>query len=316
MSFKLQKISIQTIIKAPLFNFRYHGDDSKLVASIQKHGVLCPPHLLERGDGYHIIDGARRVELSQKNTTADLFCLVYDKYAVDEKMAFLLCLELNLCQRPFNLIEKARCMQIATDLFGDCDMPAVIWDVVGARSLKVCKQYALFHTLPLSVQRYAVENNFPLGIVLGLCQIPQDEIESVALHFMSLHLNQNKFSESVELVGEISKREGVTPLKVVEDTMKKASADLQGQPGQIFLNLLRQRRMPLYHEKLESFESLVRKLPINQYTRVSPAPFFEEGYVDVSTRIYSKKDLDELANLFQSESWLELIERKGPNGLK
>ncbi|MBF0105912.1 MAG: hypothetical protein HQM16_11360 [Deltaproteobacteria bacterium] len=71
--------------------------------------------------------------------------------------------------------------------------------------------------------------------------------------------------------------------------------------------LLQERRNPHYESRLKAFEAKIKDLSLNANTRVSPAPFFEEDYVEISSKISTPQDIADLINILKDDHWLSVL---------
>ncbi|OVE81964.1 hypothetical protein BVY03_01560 [bacterium K02(2017)] len=308
-------LNFQTVeisqIEKPLFSHRFNRDDRPLKTSIQNFGLKTPPSLLFDKGKYHIIDGWARIDILNKMGKSQLGCIVYDASEMNHENAFHLCIELNSWNRKFNVVEKALSLKTALEIFGGLKVPKWFWQLVGIKeNIKTIYQYKELLKLPPDVQKYAVNNNITLSVILGFLKFPKTQIETLAHQLFVLPLNQNKLAEILALVLDISKRDEILPVKVMEcafEEVEKRNEFNAVQKEQLLRRILHSKRNPFYETKLKEFDEKIKGLPLNKYTKISPAPYFEDDYVEVNTKINSKKDLDDLVQILQSEVWKELL---------
>lgn len=289
---------------------RFHRDDRPLYSSIQNYGVLSPLHLVMDGEKFLILDGCARFNILREMNREQVPCFIYDKKNLDRAQSFLLYLELNHWNREFNLVEKALCLSLAENFFGEsAKIPHSFWEMIGIKKdIQSIHQYRDVLKLPEMVQRYAINHDLPLTVALSFLKFPKGEVEKLASILFVLPLNQNKLSEVLGFLFDISKREQMSPVKIIEECLSGLeSREGALQRAEKLRQILHDRRNPQYQSHLQVFQSRVKKLPVNKKTRVLPAPFFEDDYVEINAKVYSQKDLKELESLVKDKNWEELL---------
>ena len=303
-----QDVPVQKI-GAALYSFRFCRDDRPLYTSIQNFGIINPPRLIPDGQEYRIIDGGARVEAAKKMGLTQITCQVHSVSEKNNAELFLLALELNCWNRTFNLMEKSLCLKIAQEVFAGIKIPKRFWEVVGIREdIRTIYQHKELLKLPLSVQKYAVNNDIPLTVILGFLRFPPTQIEAIANQLFLLPINRNKLAEILTLLYEVSKRERLMPLDVLNALLMMLDGETNlFQKEQKLRDLLNQKRNPAYSKRLAFFEKNVRALNLPVGTQVEPALFFEEEAVTLHSKINSLKDRDQLVEMLKGEGWLSLL---------
>lgn len=305
----LKDIEVHTLIMGRCFPTRFGGDSRQLQSSVQTYGILHPPRLFNDGDQLLILDGFERVKIAREMGMKDLACYVYEQEQLSKQNAFLLCIELNRLSRAFNLVEKAQLLRVAHQIFSGGSIPKAFWTLIEIpHNIRSVQQFKDLLKLPVTVQKYAVNNNTSLATILMFLRFKAEEVEKLANQLFILPLNQNKLSEILNLLLDISKREEKSPLTVLDDILPELELEFSpNQKEQKLRQLLQQRRNPHYEKRLADFEGMVKKLPINDKTRVQPAPFFEDDYVEVSTKFRSQEDINDFISALKDGSWTELL---------
>lgn len=306
---KFESVGLSAIHPDPIFPSRFGGDDRALRGSIQNFGILTPPCLLRAKQGLSIIDGTRRVMIARDIGLTAIPCLVYDQDDLDIGNAFLLCLELNRWHRHYNLVEKAQLLRAAHHYFGGQGIPKTFWGLVDIpHNIRAIQQHKDLLKLPAPVRKYAVNNGIALLTILGFLHFPAAEIERIATRLFLLPLNQNRLNDLLTLLNDIAKREGASPLTVLEEGLKGVETEFNAQQKEQKLrHLLTRRRNPLYEKKLAEFQDKVRHLPLPKDTRVEPAPFFEDDYIEVNTRVHNQQELNEFLESLKDNEWGKLF---------
>lgn len=308
----LKTVEIESISREPLFQTRFLSDDRPLKTSIQNFGVFYPPRLLKKGDELKIIDGSVRIQISKEAGHKEISCFVYEDSQLDLPNAFLMCLELNHWSRKFNIVEKAYFVKAAHEIYGGQNIPKAFWAITDvSQNIRAIHQYKDVLKLPEVVQKYAINNHIPLPVILGFLKFPKDEIERIAAQFFILPLNQNKLSEILSLLADVSKQEEASPFSIIEGILPEMELEFNAQKKeQLLRQTLHKRRNPLYEGKLADFEDKVKKLPINTATKITPSPFFEENFIEVSTQFSSQEDINAFIESLKHQNWNHFFKQK------
>lgn len=308
----LTTVEIAKISPEPLFQTRFLSDDRPLKTSIQNFGVFYPPRLLKQGDQLKMIDGSVRIKISKEAGHKDIVCFVYENSQLDIPNAFLMCLELNHWSRKFNIVEKAYFIKAAHEIYGGQNIPKAFWAITDVlQNIRAIHQYQDVLRLPEIVQKYAINNHIPLPVILGFLKFPKDEIERIATQLFILPLNQNKLFEILNLLADISKQEMASPFSIIEGILPEMELEFNAQKKeQLLRQILHKRRNPLYEGKLAEFENKVKKIPINTTTKITPSPFFEENFIEVSTRFTSPEDINTFIAALKHENWSYFFKQK------
>jgi hypothetical protein len=305
---KLLEIDTSRLPEEPLFPSRFGGDERLLKTSLQTYGLLRPARLLELPDGFGLIDGAMRVALAREIGMKKIPCHVHEAADLEIDGAFLLCVELNSWDRDFNIVEKAQLIRHAHEVYKGRMIPKIFWHSIKIpQNIRTIQQHKDLLRLPIKVQKYAVNNSIPLSVVLEFLKFRKDELEKLANQLFVLPLNQNKLAEILSLLQDICKHEERSPLNVLDQILPQLEAGTAQQKEQKLRQVLHQMRNPHYEGKLKDFEEKVTKISAGEHTKITPAPFFEEKFVEINARIHGPEDLDALAAALKDENWKDLF---------
>lgn len=308
VKYQLQQIPC-TQIGPSFFTTRFYRDDRGLNTSLQSFGVLNPPRVIAHERLFWILDGQARIEAARKMGQAKLSCLVCEYDPFDLREIFLHCLELNSWDREFNLAERASCLQRAQTIFDGPTIPKHFWEIVGIKEdIRTVHHHKEFLKLPEVIQKYAVVHDIPLPVVLNFLRFPPAQIEAIAAQLFLLPLNRNKLSEILSLLHDITKREGLLPLDVLNAFLKT----LEGEKNlfkkeEKLRELLQLRRHPEYSKQLQAFQVAVKDLSLGESVQVEPTPFFEDEAVVLNAKIGSLQDRDDLIKKLQEKGWEKIL---------
>jgi ParB family chromosome partitioning protein len=276
----------QKIVKLSLIN---SNDDSfrittqtnidHLMDSIDNVGVLNLPLLTEKKSGYKIVCGFRRIEACRRLGWTDVEAKILDsdtkrleciKYAIAD----------NSLQRPLNLIEQSRSINMLYGFFKDVSALGKSLSVMGLPdNPSIIKKIKELYHLPIFVQSGILSNTISLAMALELGRLQLEAGEYLAKLFQTLTLSLNKQREILSLVKEISLREDISILKVLEnDNLQKILTNKNLDRNQKIREIriyLKQRRFPVITAAEKEFEKHVKKLKLGSGTKLIPPDNFE-----------------------------------------
>lgn len=203
-----------------LFPSRFGGDERLLKTSMQAYGLLRPPRLWLRAGELTLLDGSMRLLLAREIGIKTVTCFVHETEELNLETAFLLCVEANSWDREFNGVEKGLIIQQAHEVFKGKIIPKIFWHSLKVpQNIRAIQQYKDLLRLPVSVQKYSVNNQVPIPVILEFLKFRKDEVEKVANKLFVFPLNQDKLAEILGLLLDICKREERSPLNVLEHAL-------------------------------------------------------------------------------------------------
>ena len=250
-----------------------------LMDSIDNVGVLNLPLLIEKKSGYKIVCGFRRIEACRRLGWTDVEARILDsdtkrleciKYAITD----------NSLQRPLNLIEQSRSINMLYGFFKDVSALGKSLSVMGLPdNPSIIKKIKELYHLPGFVQSGILSNTISLAMALELGRLQLEAGECLAKLFQTLTLSLNKQREILTLLKEISLREDTSILKVLEnDNLQKILTNKNLDRNQKIREIriyLKQRRFPVITAAEKEFEKHVKKLKLGSGTKLIPPDNFE-----------------------------------------
>lgn len=266
-----------------IFRITTNKQVDDLVPSINHVGILHPPLLFKKETSYRIICGFRRIEACRRLNWSKLKAMVLDpdtkrlkciKYAITD----------NALQRPLNLIEKSRCIEMLSDFFKDINRLSAELSVLGlSEHPSMIKKLKGVCRLPEPFQNSILSNTISLAMVLELAGMSEDDAEGFIKLFNTLKLSLNTQREIVTLAKEVAIREDKPILKVIEEYhLKKilTNEDFdKNQKTHQIRTYLKQRRFPTIAIIEKSYEKYRKKLNLDkEFKLISPTNFENPTY--------------------------------------
>ncbi|MDH4204594.1 MAG: ParB N-terminal domain-containing protein [Desulfobacteraceae bacterium] len=254
-----------------------------LIHSINHVGILHLPLLLKKEANYTIICGFRRIEACRRLNWSKLEAMILDsdtmrleciKYAITD----------NAFQRPLNLIEKSRSIEMLSDFFKDINRLSEELSVLGlSEHPSMIKKLKDICHLPELFQKSILSNTISLAMVLELAGMSWDDAKGFINLFNALKLSLNKQREIVTLAKEIAMREDKSILQVIEEShLKKILMNEDLDKNQKAHNIriyLKQRRFPNIAVIEKSYEKYRQKLNLERgFKLIAPINFESPTY--------------------------------------
>jgi ParB family transcriptional regulator, chromosome partitioning protein len=285
------------------FRVTTEKNNDDLMVSIQHLGLLNPPLLLEKGAGYTIISGFRRIDACRRlnwlelrgrvlESDADRFNCV--KYAIMD----------NAFQRPMNIIEKSKCFMMLSGFYQDIDSLSEALPELGfSEHPAMIKKIQAVYDIPESLQNSILANIITLAMALELAALAIDDADGFISLFDALRLSLNKQREILTKVKEIAIREDIPVLQVLGAPVLKniledqnLDKNLKARKIRIYLN---QRRFPSITAAEQSFQKHLKKLNLGKGLELMPPAHFEGSTYTLKLTFNNMKELKNLKATFE-----------------
>lgn len=264
---------------------RTHIDD--LIDSIKEVGVINSPLLVEKKSSlraqrnlkFAVVCGFRRVAACQHLGWLNLKARIIDSDTERVECVKLAIID-NALQRPLNLIEKSRSLQMLSGFFKDDIKLSRAVSALGLpENLSVIKKIKNIYHLSPFIQNCIFSNSISLSVAVELGAFEQDAGVMFARLFDDLKLSLSKQREIVTLVKEIALRDDICIKEVFKDNdfqriLNSGELD-RTQKSQRVRSYLKQRRFPAITVAKKRFEKQVEKLRLKGGIRLIPPDNFE-----------------------------------------
>ncbi len=275
-----------------------------LMRSINHVGIMHLPLLLKKETTYTIVCGFRRIEACRRLNwfkleamilEADTMMLKCIKYAITD----------NAFQRPLNLIEKSRSIEMLFDFFKDINRLSEELSVLGlSEHPSMIKKLKGICHLPEPLQNSILSNTISLSMLLELAGMSWDDAKDFITLFNTLKLSLNKQREIVTMVKEIAIREDKSILQVIEEShLKKILMNEDLDKNQKAHNIriyLKQRRFPSIAVIEKSYEKYRQKLNLKSGFKLIPPINFESSTYTLQLSFNNMTQLKGLKTAFDA----------------
>ena len=255
------------------------SDIEDLTASIAQLGILHPPILLPGGDRWTVVAGFRRIAAARQIRLSEIKSNVLPADA-PEQLRIELAIADNSLQRPLNLIETARSLQMLSRCQPDLNALAATAATLNLPDNPDLVQKLLrLAELPAAIQQAAADEVIALSMALVLAELQEPIAEEWIRIFRDLQVGLNRQRELLVLVAEIAAREDRTDAEVLHGAdIRQILANADTQAAVKYRQLatsLRQRRFPHITAATQRFDDLVKRLDLGPDAHLSPPAHFE-----------------------------------------
>jgi ParB family chromosome partitioning protein len=296
MRFRVKTVELSSISKKDnTFRITTKNNIDDLANSIHKVGIVNLPLLMESAGNYIVVCGFRRIKayrhlgwhsVKAKILDSDTKKLECIKFAITD----------NAFQRPLNLIEKSRALNLLADFFTNSHRLAKEISPLGLNEShsSVDRIKTLCH-FPPALQKSILSNTISLTVALELGKLPGDSLEGFVKLFDHLKMSLNKQREIFTFVKEIALQDDIPIPRLLEDKhlqeiLHRDDLDRNQKIRKIRI-YLKQLRYPVLTKVEETFEKHKMNLKLGKGTKFIPPDFFE---ATTFTLQFSFKNIDEL----------------------
>ncbi len=303
---KRENLALNKIfLKDERFRISYYFDLEKLVASIREIGLLNPPLVTRRNGRFILVSGWKRVMACLSLSLSPIPVLVVQ--GKGELETFLIAFYENLATGEFSLAEKAEIIA-RLKKFSEDEKKIVrhylpLLDIPS--TLSHLDSYLAFSQFEPELKKFIHEKNLPFSLAELFSEFYTSERKRLLP--LVLPLSQNKMTEFLESLKEISRRDELPVRKIlaskeVKDILGSRRLSSLQKADRIRL-VLRKKRYPNLSSWEESFDSLRKKMRWPREITLRPTPYFEEKRLSVDFNFEDQEEfkasllkLEELAS--------------------
>ncbi|MGD9275456.1 MAG: ParB/RepB/Spo0J family partition protein [Desulfobacterales bacterium] len=289
----------------------------KLKDSIAVLGVLDPPILRQKAGGHQIVAGFRRIDACRLLGRSDLRARVLPT-DTDDSTCVRLAIADNSLQRPLNLIETARALNLLAGVAADeTDLSRQAAGLALPDNPSLMRKIMSLTTLPAGLQTRLAAGELAMAMALELKRLDSATAESLGCLFADLKLGLNRQRELVSLLTEIARREKIAISELLnepalQNLLSAPETERSQKAGQL-RSLLRRRRYPVMSAATAGFQDLVRHLNLGPGVQLVPPGNFEGTTYTLAItfdRLDQLRDRSlQIENLLRSQSLRAFFEK-------
>ena len=301
MDFKKNQVPLSLIdSEDQTFRITTETGIDDILDSIKNVGLINPPILIKKKSKYTIICGFRRIaacrilgllNIEAKIPGSNANKLDCVKFAITD----------NSFQRPLNLIEQSRALFMLSGFFKDMISLADEASSLGLpHNPALIKKIINIYHLPLPIQNCVLSNIISLSMAVELGTFEKDAGISFVKIFNDLKLGLNKQRELITLISEISLRENIPVMKVIQESdfqeiLQNDELDRTKKTEKLRF-YLKKRRYPSITRAEQKFEELVKELKLGNGMKLIPPKNFEGNTFSIKLHFNNLKDLQNHAD--------------------
>jgi hypothetical protein len=265
------------------FCMSYGFDNSKLIKSIEKIGLINKPYIIKRKDqSVEIIVGYRRILALKELGIKEACCFDITDSGMSDYGLFMLALHDNLFSREFTFIEKSMIINILIKLVKDIN---AIYDVCSLINISR-KDYPILSKINMlddKIKQAISEGVLHIKTIELLLQMEASDILLISYWLNKLKLSYNYQLQLIDYISDISRinKRSISSL-MEEEFFKNLLEDNKQnipQKAKELMEYLKIRRNPKISKYQEIFEKKIKKLNLPSNVRVMNPGYFEsEGY--------------------------------------
>ena len=301
------------------FSVNYMPDLQRLRSSIKEVGMIQPVLLRERGRGYQIVSGFRRISVMKELGNSEMESRVVGEKEMDEFQLFSLSLQENLTTRGFNAVEKAIGLEKLIHRFQILP-EKVIKTFLPIFSLepdeKILNTYLSLARMEDEIKRYVLKEEVSRTNIRRIGSLTPDDRMALLSFISQLKLGENRLREIFTLLEEISRRNQRTVREIVERPEIQAILSQKeltpSQRTELVKKVLTALRYPKMEQMEKAFEKRRRDLTLPSNLSIYHPSFFEGRGLRVEFHIETMEEyqaiLSTLSQLADKEGFQELIQ--------
>ena len=284
---------------------------AELVASIRLVGLLNPPIIIEKSDGYRIVSGFKRVAALRQLRTNSIPARLLDSDTPVENCIRIAITE-NSSQRSMNLVEQANAVALLATFLQDFGQLADAAFSVGVSvnpgmAEKLKKLEAMEDSLKTGVLNGTIA--LPVAIQIQAMNDPASGMVLGAL-LKELGLSLNRQREMLEWITSICRRDDLTVSQLlateeIANCLLDSKLDRR-QKGQMIRKYLKTCRYPTIQAFEKRFNGIVKKLALAKGTVLTAPPHFESPIYSLRFEFGSYDELqlklEEFEKIIESEA--------------
>lgn len=316
----IQKIPLQQIdLSDETFSINYLPDLQRLKSSIEEMGLIQPVILREKQNKYRIVCGFRRISIIQEFGKSAIESRVFGEEEKDDFTLFSLSLHENLTTRGFNTVEKAMALDKLVHYF-QISPVIVMKTFLPLFSLepneKILNTYLSLARMEDDVKRYILKEEVSRSNIRILSTLTPHNRTVLLSLLSSMKLGENQLREMLTLLEEISRRDRIRVIDVVQRPEIQAvllQKDLTpSQRTERVKKELMILRYPRMDEMEKDFEKKRRGLNLPFGVLLHHEPFFEGRGLKIEFQFETLEEyqsiLASLSKIPDKKEFQEMIE--------
>lgn len=289
------------------FRITTNSDYANLTHSIRQMGLLQPPVLVPKGEGFIVVCGFRRIAACQSLSFVDIPARI-DHERLPGIAHAQMAIADNAFQRPLNIVEQSRALALIRRFTPDAADWQAVAELVGLPTSRTAMQRLLpIADMPESLQMAIVGGSIALPVAIAITKLEHDDGNALSSLLQRINTGLNNQRELLELIVEtaIIKEMAISRLLEQNNIASIFTGDDTPMPQKVqrLRQVLKQMRYPELSNAEDAFRQAFKALNIDPAIQLQPPRFFEGQTFRLSLSIRSGQqlkclltDLDKIAS--------------------
>jgi len=318
MHFKKERILIDSIdLDDKLYRITTEKNDVTLLNSINSLGLLHPPFLIRKKAYFQIISGFRRILALKSAGVTEVNAMII-KDSNDKLSITKLAISENSLQRPLNIVEKARSLNLLSKCIHNMDALSDAATSVGVPcDNELAAKLITISQLNDSIHQGLIDGYISMPVSLMLDNYDRQTSDLFVESFKNLRLSLNRQREFILLITEIAQRDNIEPAQLMKESffskvLKDENLD-RSQKIQLLLKMLKRIRFPYISKAEECFVENTKNLDIKKGIQLIPPKDFESVIYTLQLTFKSLTELNSikkrLDRIIKDPKFEEILDR-------
>ena len=271
------------------FRYRTYLKDETLAQTIVKTGICDPLYITTKNNHPMIIDGFKRIHALSKHFPSSFSVPVIHIAEKDFTWRTHLALILKQDARgtlPF--IEKVSAYLMLRNMHSHADASEIMQALNLPDRPDYHKIYLCMKNLPQKWACFFTDHAVPGRRIKAICEAVDLQ---ACTSLLNVNFGLNRLEQTVIMLSEIEKREGVSTGKILRTILDEFKED-QIRPESLFLRI-RERRYPLRSRYEKKIENSLKALHSPRFVTVQSDKNGERPGAEISATIRNEQEADE-----------------------
>ncbi len=271
------------------------SDKRDLKPSIRSTGLLQPPLLAGDDTRFTIICGFRRVSACRDLGWTSIPSRILPT-AADTVERVRAAIADNAFQRSLNVVEQARAFTLIRNTIDDAAERLAVAAAAGLPdSPAIMNRLLPVARMPVAVQAGILNDKLALPVALRIERMDQDDAAAMGDFFIRIDASLNVQRELLQMITEISHRDGISIPQLLNRADLKALMDDGDLPVpqkvQRLRGLLKRMRYPAVSRAEEAYRHALKQVQLDPRIQLQPPRFFEGKTYRLTLSIESRRQL-------------------------
>lgn len=295
------------------FSINPAGCPEKLLDSVKEVGIRHPISICSANKPYKIISGHKRVQAAIKSGLKSIPAFLVP--SMDD--ALVKNLKENFALRNYSDVEKGRILNkliaegIQEETIIELYMPLLELE----RSKKIFRELASVEKIRPGLQKLLHRSNVPVKVFQVFFSWDPENQEAAEKFFSVTRPGVNKWRDLLELIEEISRRDGVPPKNIFSSPETHETLNDNGlTPPQKYDRIqesLREKRYPVFSDLKKQVARALDEMKLDDKTRFKYQEAFESDEMKLELKFRDERELsrqvEKIFHALQSGSVEKLI---------